>query len=113
MFEMKTPWVDHGDSSNWDTPSCSGTSGAAPIFDADGDVVAFAVAEGWNDRDAERRTTIIRAVNSFEALTKALEECVAYIRSPLRMSSDAAEAERRSKIVERGDAALNFARSDG
>lgn len=66
--KLKLPWTSKGDDSNWSTPSRDNTavSGCAAIFDASGEVVAFAVNVGWNDKDSERRDAIIKAVNAIQ-----------------------------------------------
>ena len=67
MTQGNTPWTHTGDDSDWDTPvnARAEVCGSCPIYDASGDLVAFAVNVGWNDKDSERRDAIITAVNSY------------------------------------------------
>lgn len=74
MSELNLPWTKTGDDSEWQTPSCDAeVCGSAAIYDAIGNLVGYAVNVGWNDKDAERREAIIRAVNCHDDLLDALK----------------------------------------
>lgn len=75
MSELNLPWTKTGDDSEWQTPSCDAeVCGSAAIYDAVGNLVGYAVNVGWNDKDAERREAIIRAVNCHDDLLEALKD---------------------------------------
>jgi hypothetical protein len=59
--------------------------------------------------EQEREIEEHEDAQTIRALRAALTECVAYIESPLRMTSDEDEAARRSRIASAARAALNAA----
>lgn len=73
---LKLPWIGKGNSELWDTPShhTAAICGTAPMFDASGEVVAFAVNVGWGTEDAKRRDYILRAVNCHADMLAALKK---------------------------------------
>lgn len=74
--EIKLPISKKGDYTDWDVDHedpLDGMVSWAPIFEADGEVMAFAVATGHNSHDAARRNLIVTAVNSHKALKEALD----------------------------------------